>query len=86
MPGPHNRDKTHCPQGHAYSGYNLIIITLKHPDGTPTGRERRQCRECKIQSKRQRPAAIPIDDHGSAGLSPEDRAHLFATGHLPEDF
>lgn len=36
----HSRDKTHCPQGHPYSGDNLYIM----PNGG------RQCRICKNQS------------------------------------
>ena len=34
--GEHNRAKTHCPQGHPFSGNNLYI----HPSG------RRCCRRC----------------------------------------
>jgi len=41
--GTHYREKTHCPQGHAYIGENLYI--------RPTGD--RECRECKRASCRQ---------------------------------
>ncbi len=35
----HNRRKTHCPQGHPYSGDNLLT--------TVSGRTHRQCRACR---------------------------------------
>jgi hypothetical protein len=40
----YNRDKTHCPKGHLYSGENLLIRT-------DTGS--RRCRECIRQQKQE---------------------------------
>jgi group I intron endonuclease len=40
----HTRDRTHCPQGHAYSGDNLKMGN----DGS------RLCRECRRQAQRER--------------------------------
>ncbi len=42
------RNKTHCPQGHPYSGDNLIISRLSD------GRVRRMCRECLNADGRRR--------------------------------
>lgn len=41
--GAHERDKTHCPRGHAYAGENLRIVPK-------TGQ--RQCRACARESDR----------------------------------
>lgn len=38
----HEREKTHCPQGHAYSGSNLRIVK----------NNKRQCRTCDRDRKR----------------------------------
>lgn len=46
--GALNRAKTHCPQGHAYEGYNLFI----HKNGA------RACRTCMRNSTRRRRAAL----------------------------
>ena len=46
---PHNRRRTHCPQGHPYSGWNLIIE--QRPQGFG-----RHCRECKYADTRRRRA------------------------------
>ncbi len=50
-----NRAKTHCPQGHPYEGYNLVM----------QGR-RRTCRECsnaKMRRRRNRiPPPVPVAD------------------------
>ena len=40
--GQHNAVKTHCPQGHPYSGDNLVV----HKNGW------RKCRACKAQQKK----------------------------------
>ena len=37
----HEKNKTHCPRGHAYSGNNLIVYTRKD------GRTSRYCKACK---------------------------------------
>ena len=41
--GSYNREKTHCPRGHSYSGSNLI-----------TRRNRRICRICNLDRQRRR--------------------------------
>ncbi len=48
--GKHLSDRTHCPQGHEYSGHNLIV---RH---TPQGYTSRFCRECKNADRRRRRA------------------------------
>lgn len=47
----HNRKKTHCPKGHAYSGKNTITT----PDG------RRVCRECMNADGRSRYRRMKAD-------------------------
>jgi hypothetical protein len=42
----HNAAKTHCPQGHPYSGPNLMTRTL------PNGNVHRKCRECDNARRR----------------------------------
>lgn len=40
-----NKNKTHCPKGHPYSGYNLLLLgDKKHP--------RRGCRQCDRERRR----------------------------------
>lgn len=41
-----NKKKTHCPQGHAYRGAN--IIHFKNPNGKPG----RKCRTCHNERRR----------------------------------
>lgn len=43
--GAHNREKTHCPRGHPYSGTNLYV--------KPSG-GRRRCRTCEWAANRER--------------------------------
>ncbi|MBS69398.1 MAG: hypothetical protein CMK98_13830 [Pseudomonas sp.] len=47
----HQASKTHCPQGHPYSGSNLILTTK------PDGSKYRRCRECKNAAARAKYAA-----------------------------
>ena len=42
--GKLERERTHCPQGHAYAGENLVVRSNGHRD----------CRECKCESERRR--------------------------------
>lgn len=44
--GAHHARKTHCPQGHPYSGSNLYVRTL------PSGTTNRICRACKSAKER----------------------------------
>lgn len=46
--GQTNTTKTHCPQGHPYSGDNLY---------EPPGRPNRMCRTCRRNAKRKEQAA-----------------------------
>lgn len=43
--GPHNREKTHCPQGHPYDDANT---------GPTRGGTGRRCRQCNRESERRR--------------------------------
>jgi hypothetical protein len=38
-----NREKTHCPHGHAYKKPNLIVFLDKE------GRKHRACRKCNLE-------------------------------------
>lgn len=40
---PHNKDRTHCPQGHAYSGDNLLVTEIHRKRGPGLVR---RCRAC----------------------------------------
>lgn len=73
-----NSKKTHCPQGHEYSGYNLIV----HRE---TGK--RQCRACTNEAQRRIRAARsacrsgpPIRKNGNTGKTHCKRGHAF-DGH-----
>lgn len=43
--------RTHCPNGHAYEGENLMIETIKRGDRQY---EARRCRECRTEQARER--------------------------------
>lgn len=47
------KDATHCPNGHPYSGDNLIIVKTR---SAYTGKIRyhRKCRQCEITSRQRR--------------------------------
>ena len=57
-PSALNAQKTHCPQGHAYAGENLVVI-----------RGKRHCRECKRRQVAEWRART-----GPVQLTPEQRA------------
>jgi len=64
-PSRENLDKTHCKNGHALSGDNLICRT----DNAPTGRVYRGCRECRrLSAKAWRESmtsrGAPVDNRG----------------------
>ena len=40
---PHNKDRTHCPQGHPYSGDNLLVTEIHRKRGPGLVR---RCRAC----------------------------------------
>lgn len=46
---PHNREKTHCPQGHRYSQANTAVYTRVDKYGHTS-----QFRVCKTCNRRQR--------------------------------
>ncbi len=48
--GGQNARKTHCPSGHPYSGYNLIL----RKRGTNARRECRECHRLRCQEQRRR--------------------------------
>ena len=53
MKGKAQKDRTHCPRGHAYTPENTKRLPIRK-DGIPTGRFKRQCVQCK---KEWRPSA-----------------------------
>jgi len=54
--GSRNARKTHCPQGHPYSGWNLIVRI---------GHGSRECRTCRFnRSKTHRTARLPVGGEG----------------------
>ena len=55
MNGANNRDKTHCPHGHAYTDDNLLTADLK--------RGRRGCKACSYaRTKMYRASAKQASD------------------------
>ena len=48
---PHNKDRTHCPQGHPYSGDNLLVTEIHRVRGTGLVR---RCRACLLLDGRTR--------------------------------
>ena len=50
-------NKTHCPHGHLYGGDNLILLVVRDRDGNDTGKRKRQCRQCKRDSRK--PKSVP---------------------------
>lgn len=48
---PHNKDRTHCPKGHPYSGDNLILSVIQRA-GRPPATVRR-CKTCRVPQWRE---------------------------------
>lgn len=46
---PHNKDKTHCPQGHQYTKANTAVYTRVRNGHTTTFRV---CKTCNTQRNR----------------------------------
>lgn len=53
---PHGAKKTHCPEGHALAGENLLIESIgrKGADGEVKTYEARRCRVCRRTQERNR--------------------------------
>lgn len=50
----HQTAKTHCPRGHAYTGYNVMVDRKKAKDGRVL--YGRSCRACHTESRKRRRA------------------------------
>ena len=60
--GDANRNRTHCPKGHPYSGSNLY----RHPKGGRT------CRTCRVEANRRYRARAALKDTGHANQENSD--------------
>lgn len=73
--GAANKRKTHCPNGHEYSGSNLLVEGGRNAS--------RKCRICTRAGERRRYAAVKVLTDGKAAASAEASLGKVAGDKLP---